>query len=784
MHSFVARRGLHLWALVVTCVGLWLGGCGNTAAEQELSAERAALDTTSGPIFLTGHDPDFHAQDDAGARRLLTKAVTFVRHGSSLPMLWVEARMSPPSGHRIGKNGLRAIGMTEGTHFIHMNAAELAAQSATWWQTLSSRYSAIGVASDFGGLLTQAELDQLNAHRDDIATFVNSGGGLMALSEGGGGAGLTTRNRFQFLPIQVVSTGNAYPPYTVTAYGQTEFGLLDSDVNSPSHSHFADSFGLNVVTRSAPTGQIMTLAGHVRITGGGFLVANAGPDQTLDATAALTPVQLNGSGSSTDPGGAPLRYRWLEGTTVLADTAQAITTVQLAPGVHTITLQVTNSRNETASDVVVITIRNTLPPSITCPQDIVRPTDPGICSAAVSFPPPTVSAPNGVESVSCDHTSGSTFLGGITPVTCTVVDRIGNRASCSFTIRVKDEEPPVIAALPPSESGVDATCQASLPDVLAGEHLAVDNCTHDHDLVFVQTPPAGTSVGAGTHTIQLQVTDESGNSSTASTQHTVVDLTPPGGSCSCFAVRLDDYNLFLLGDYTLGSDIQGKAAAGGNITLNNFAVGAGLPDSNISNTLVAGGNLTLTNGGVWGDAWYGGSASIDSTVSFIRGGAAQGSPINFAYEGSRLRVLSARLAGLAANGTTTREAWGGVMLRGTHPSVNVFDVDASAFTGAVLWFIDAPAGSFVVVNIRGASASFSGFGISFSGGIDQHGVLYNFVDATNLTAEGFGFWGTVLAPHADVHFSNGSFDGGIYAKSLTGNAEGHINPLNDRDICQ
>lgn len=27
------------------------------------------------------------------------------------------------------------------------------------------------------------------------------------------------------------------------------------------------------------------------------------------------------------------------------------------------------------------------------------------------------------------------------------------------------------------------------------------------------------------------------------------------------------------------------------------------------------------------------------------------------------------------------------------------------------------------------------------------------------------------------------FDGGIFAKSLTGNAEGHINLLHDRDIC-
>jgi choice-of-anchor A domain-containing protein len=255
-------------------------------------------------------------------------------------------------------------------------------------------------------------------------------------------------------------------------------------------------------------------------------------------------------------------------------------------------------------------------------------------------------------------------------------------------------------------------------------------------------------------------------------------------ACSaCIEVRLSDYNVFLLGDYSLGTDVQGKVAAGGNITLNHFAVGAGLPDSNIAHALVAGGNLTLAHGGVWGDAWYGGSYSADSSVTFLRGSASHGAPINFAAMGATLRSLSSQLAGLAANGTMTRESWGGVMLRGTDPRLNVFQVPASAFTGAALLSIEAPAGSLVVINISGATAAFTGFGHSFSGGIDQHGVLYNFVDATSVTAHGFGFWGTILAPRADISFSNGSFDGGIYARSLTGSAEGHINPLYDRDIC-
>ncbi|WP_309243024.1 choice-of-anchor A family protein [Hyalangium versicolor] len=253
---------------------------------------------------------------------------------------------------------------------------------------------------------------------------------------------------------------------------------------------------------------------------------------------------------------------------------------------------------------------------------------------------------------------------------------------------------------------------------------------------------------------------------------------------SCIEVRLSDYNLFVLEDYTLGSDVEGKVAAGGNISMNNFSVGFRLSASEIAATLVAGGDLTLSNGGVWGDAWYGGNYSAGSSVVYPRGTVAQGTPIDFAARGFALNKLSTRLAALTANGSTTIASWGGITLHGTDPELNVFQVSASAFTGAKLLLIDAPAGSLVVINVSGSSATFTGFGQSFSGGINAHGVLFNFVDATSVTAQGYGFFGTVLAPKAHVQFTDGSFDGGIYARSMTGNAEGHLNALDDRDICQ
>lgn len=116
--------------------------------------------------------------------------------------------------------------------------------------------------------------------------------------------------------------------------------------------------------------------------------------------------------------------------------------------------------------------------------------------------------------------------------------------------------------------------------------------------------------------------------------------------------------------------------------------------------------------------------------------------------------------------------------------MNVFDGPASAFTEVRVLSITNPSGAFAVISVRGNAATFTSFGHTYNGGIAQHEVLFNFVDAESINARSHGFWGTVLAPKAHVTFDRGSFDGGIYARSLKGNAEGHINALHDHDICQ
>jgi hypothetical protein len=233
----------------------------------------------AGPVFLTGHDPDFHAQSSSGAQNLLRAGLNFVTNGTfddgpSTKFLWVESRISPPSGHLIGEQGLIAIGLALGTNYDRANAAEFALATL-------SNYTAIVIASSFGGLLTKAELDALIARKTDIANFINAGGGLMALAEClacGANllAGANAADLYSFLPVTVSSIAPT-PPFNVTAAGAgAPFFLTNGDVNDPTHNSFGLIGGLTPLDLdSAQIPQATTLAGNVQIGGGGFVTVPA-----------------------------------------------------------------------------------------------------------------------------------------------------------------------------------------------------------------------------------------------------------------------------------------------------------------------------------------------------------------------------------------------------------------------------------------------------------------------------------------------------------------------------
>lgn len=91
-------------------------------------------------------------------------------------------------------------------------------------------------------------------------------------------------------------------------------------------------------------------------------VANAGPDESVEATSAAGAwVTLDGSGSF-DPDGDVLTFDW---TGPFGLTSGPVVTVLLPIGTSAVTLTVDDGRGETATDTVVVTVADTTPPAVT-----------------------------------------------------------------------------------------------------------------------------------------------------------------------------------------------------------------------------------------------------------------------------------------------------------------------------------------------------------------------------------------------------------------------------------
>jgi PEP-CTERM motif-containing protein len=240
----------------------------------------ANADPLVGSIFLTGHDPDFHAFEGgngSGAAHITNSAINFITDplfntfaaGGIHKFLYVTSNITPPAGHIDGTLGIEAAGYTLGTDFDRADASTLVSALGQ----LGTTYDALVVASDFGGILTQAELDILDAHSSAIISFLNQGGGVYAMAESDSGAGLTPNGGFfGYLPFVVSSAqknqnevGN-----TLTPFG-AGLGLTAGDVNgNASHNIFTGTGGLDVVDFDS-SGQILTIAGRGQVTDHGVV---------------------------------------------------------------------------------------------------------------------------------------------------------------------------------------------------------------------------------------------------------------------------------------------------------------------------------------------------------------------------------------------------------------------------------------------------------------------------------------------------------------------------------
>lgn len=249
------------------------------------------------------------------------------------------------------------------------------------------------------------------------------------------------------------------------------------------------------------------------------------------------------------------------------------------------------------------------------------------------------------------------------------------------------------------------------------------------------------------------------------------------------------YNLYTSGAFNASnSDVEGKVAAGGDVTLKSYSVGQKSPGGDV---LVVGGDLKFQSGTVHGDVvtggkanfpHSGGGASVNGTVSAGGGVAATPTsysgtksftalPLDFTTTSADLAAASAYLNSAAAQGQgalgTAVKTYGTLNLTSNATGLVFFDLNASDLVGINGLKFNVNSAATVIINLTGQTGgTLSNYG--FQGDYQAGQTLFNFVDATNLSLSGLGFYGSILAPNANITGGYGQINGSVMAQSYSG----------------
>ncbi len=235
------------------------------------------------------------------------------------------------------------------------------------------------------------------------------------------------------------------------------------------------------------------------------------------------------------------------------------------------------------------------------------------------------------------------------------------------------------------------------------------------------------------------------------------------------------FNLLTWGNATQpNSDIEGRAAIGGNASFSNFSIGNSIVSANLSDAaLIVGGNLTVSNGSVKNGSVYVGGNEFGSmtttagTVTSTNLGAAV--PFNFATAKSALSTKSATYGAALATGTSLLQ-YSTLTLTGSNADLNIFNISGTDLDAASTLSLNVTAGSHVLINVSGTSVNFDNAGLS---GFTSDLTLFNFYQATSLTFSSVSMVGSILASSANVTYNNGNVNGELIANSFTGGGELH-----------
>lgn len=214
-----------------------------------------------------------------------------------------------------------------------------------------------------------------------------------------------------------------------------------------------------------------------------------------------------------------------------------VSQIQYNKGVTMVSCTATDdSGNVSTPCTFTVTVFDTSPPFIDCPNDISVTALPCDNSAAVTFPPPSVYDNCPMWTSSCDYMSGDLFPCGNTIVTCTVTDMGGAIASCSFNVNV------VCSNSCPQITGSDISCGTSPNTLNYSVTIFNPNPTTNICTYTLSLPPAQGTINSTNPTTVGNTTTISGSLTPANNTISTFNLSIVA-SCTCNGNQQQTCNL-------------------------------------------------------------------------------------------------------------------------------------------------------------------------------------------------------------------------------------------------
>lgn len=245
----------------------------------------------------------------------------------------------------------------------------------------------------------------------------------------------------------------------------------------------------------------------------------------LDATGNASILATDVDGGSTDNCG-------------IASSAININTFTCADvGANNIILTATDASGNSASCIAVVTVEDTVAPTVVCQDITVQLDTTGNVSIVAADVDGGATDACGIDTLSINVNSFDCSNVGPNNVTLTVTDVNGNASSCIAVVTVEDNILPTIGCPANMNVGTDAGVCAAVV-FFADPIPANDNCGIA-SIVQIEGIPSGGTYPIGTTTNTFVVTDTNGNTTTCNFTVTVTDDEPPVAVCQDITVQLD-----------------------------------------------------------------------------------------------------------------------------------------------------------------------------------------------------------------------------------------------------